>query len=81
MVTVWIRDEPWLIVDICLRMLKPRELYRAQGFPDTYIIEQGHDGKPLSKKDQVFMVGNSVSPYPMAAIAQANNPFVKDGEL
>ncbi|MCF0265501.1 DNA cytosine methyltransferase [Acinetobacter guillouiae] len=76
LVTVWIRDEPWLIVDICLRMLKPRELYRAQGFPDTYIIEQGHDGKPLSKKDQVFMVGNSVSPYPMAAIARANNPFV-----
>lgn len=81
LVTVWIRDEPWLIVDIRLRMLKPRELYRAQGFPDSYIIEHGHDGKPLSKKDQVFMVGNSVSPYPMAAIARANNPFVQDGAI
>lgn len=81
LVTVWIQGEPWLIVDIRMRMLHPRELYKAQGFPDTYIIEQGHDGKPLSKKDQVFMVGNSVSPYPMAAIARANNPFVQDGEL
>ncbi|KAF1025010.1 MAG: hypothetical protein GAK29_02179 [Acinetobacter bereziniae] len=81
LVTVWIQGEPWLIVDIRMRMLHPRELYKAQGFPDTYIIEQGHDGKTLSKKDQVFMVGNSVSPYPMAAIARANNPFVQDGDL
>lgn len=75
LVTVWIKGEPWVIVDICLRMLKPRELYRAQGFPDTYIIEHGHDGTKLSKKDQVHMVGNSVSPAPMEAIARANNPF------
>lgn len=75
LVTVWIKGEPWVIVDIRMRMLHPRELYKAQGFPDSYIIEYGHDGKPLSKKDQVFMVGNSVSPYPMAAIAKANNPF------
>ncbi|ENV16476.1 DNA cytosine methyltransferase [Acinetobacter guillouiae] len=80
LVTVWIQGEPWLIVDIRMRMLHPKELYKAQGFPDTYIIEQGHDGKPLSKKDQVFMVGNSVSPYPMAAIARANNPFVIDNK-
>jgi DNA (cytosine-5)-methyltransferase 1 len=77
LVTVWIKGEPWLIVDIRMRMLHPRELYKAQGFPDSYIIEHGHDGKPFSKKDQVNMVGNSVSPYPMMSIARANNPFDK----
>lgn len=76
LVTVWIKGEPWIIVDIRMRMLKPRELYLAQGFPKNYVIDIGHDGKPLSKKDQVHMVGNSVSPEPMAAIARANNPFI-----
>lgn len=76
LVTVWIKGEPWIIVDIRMRMLKPRELYLAQGFPPNYVIDIGHDGKPLSKKDQVHMVGNSVSPEPMAAIARANNPLI-----
>lgn len=76
LVTVWIKGEPWVIVDIRMRMLKPRELYLAQGFPKDYVIDIGHDGKPLSKKDQVHMVGNSVSPEPMAAIARVNNPFI-----
>ncbi|MCE6003415.1 DNA cytosine methyltransferase [Acinetobacter junii] len=75
LVTVWIKGEPWVIVDIRIRMLKPRELYKGQGFPDSYIIEYGHDGKPLTKTDQVHMCGNSVSPLPMAAIAMANSPF------
>lgn len=30
----------WALVDITLRMLKPRELYRAQGFPEHYQIEE-----------------------------------------
>ncbi|MDR8257689.1 DNA cytosine methyltransferase, partial [Acinetobacter baumannii] len=75
LVTVWVKGEPWVIVDIRMRMLLPRELYRGQGFPDTYIIDRGLDNKPLSKKDQVHMCGNSVSPLPMAAIARANDPF------
>ena len=79
LVTVWIKGEPWVIVDICIRMLKPRELYKGQGFPDSYIIEYGHDGKPLTKTEQVHMCGNSVSPLPMAAIAKANNPFLIGG--
>ena len=79
LVTVWIKGEPWVIVDICIRMLKPAELFKAQGFPDSYIIEHGHDGKTLTKTEQVHMVGNSVSPEPIAAIARANNPFVNDG--
>ena len=79
LVTVWIKGEPWVIVDICIRMLKPTELFKAQGFPSSYIIEHGHDGKTLTKTEQVHMVGNSVSPEPIAAIARANNPFVNDG--
>lgn len=39
LVTVEIEGEPYVIVDIGMRMLKPRELFRAQGFPDSYIIE------------------------------------------
>ncbi|WP_186354120.1 DNA cytosine methyltransferase [Pseudomonas oryzihabitans] len=56
-------------------MLQPRELYRAQGFPDSYQIEFGHDGKPFTKSEQVHMCGNSVSPPHMAAIARANDPW------
>lgn len=75
LVTVWISGDPYVIVDIRLRMLKPRELYRAQGFPDSYIIEHGHDGRRFSQSDQVHMCGNSVSPGTMAAFARANDPW------
>lgn len=73
LVTVWIKGTPYVIVDICLRMLVPRELYRAQGFPDSYIIEHGHDGRRFSKSKQVKFCGNSVSPLPMAAIYRELN--------
>lgn len=72
LVTVVIKDTPYVIVDIGMRMLTPRELYRAQGFPDNYVIDHGHDGQKFSKKDQVLMVGNSVSPWPMMALIEAN---------
>jgi len=75
LVTVWIKGDPYVIVDICLRMLQPHELYAAQGFPANYIISHGHDGRKFTKAQQVFMCGNSVSPMPMAAIAQANDPY------
>lgn len=75
LVTVWISGDPYVIVDIRLRMLKPRELYRAQGFPESYIIDRGHDGKPFTLTQQVHMCGNSVSPGTMAAIARANDPW------
>ena len=75
LVTVWIGGDPYVIVDICLRMLQPHELYAAQGFPGNYIIDRGHDGRRLTKSEQVHMCGNSVSPPPMAAIARANNPW------
>ncbi|HFH4077900.1 DNA cytosine methyltransferase [Pseudomonas aeruginosa] len=75
LVTVWISGSPYVIVDIRLRMLKPRELYRAQGFPDSYIIEWGHNGQRFTLSQQVHMCGNSVSPNTMAAYARANDPW------
>lgn len=75
LVTVTWCGTTWVIVDIGLRMLVPKELYGCQGMPRHYIHDRGHDGTPLSITDQVLMVGNSVSPPPMAAIARANNPY------
>ena len=75
MVTVMVKGTPYVIVDICLRMLKPAELYKAQGFPADYIISHGADGQPFTKTQQVHMCGNSVSPPPMAALARANDPW------
>ncbi|AVU77105.1 DNA cytosine methyltransferase [Pseudomonas rhizophila] len=75
MVTVMVKGTPYVIVDICLRMLKPSELYKAQGFPADYVISHGADGKPFTKTQQVHMCGNSVSPPPMAALARANDPW------
>ena len=75
LVTVTIKGAPYVIVDICLRMLQPAELYKAQGFPPDYNISHGADGKPFTKTQQVHMCGNSVSPPPMAALARANDPW------
>ncbi len=72
LVTVIIRGTPYVIVDIKLRMLKPPELFRAQGFPVTYVIDRTADGTVLKITAQVRMCGNSVSPPPMFAIAEAN---------
>ncbi|MGE8218586.1 MAG: DNA cytosine methyltransferase [Stenotrophomonas acidaminiphila] len=72
LVTVHIHGTPYVIVDIGLRMLKPHELYRAQGFPMGYIIDRTANGTPLTTSAAVRMVGNSVSPPPMAALARAN---------
>jgi len=72
LVTVVIRGTPYVIVDIGLRMLKPRELFLAQGFPPSYIIDRTADGTPLSISAQVKMCGNSVSKHPLLAIARAN---------
>jgi DNA (cytosine-5)-methyltransferase 1 len=55
-----------------MRMLSPRELYRAQGFPESYIIDRTADGRALSKKAQVRMCGNSVCPPLAAALVRAN---------
>lgn len=72
LVTVHIQGVPHVIVDIGLRRLKPHELYRAQGFPTGYIIDRTANGTPLSTSAAVRMVGNSVSPPPLRALAEAN---------
>ncbi len=72
LVTVTIKGTPYVIVDIGLRMLRREELFRAQGFPPDYIIDRTADGTPLSISASVRMVGNSVSPPPLAAIARVN---------
>ncbi|WP_270175159.1 DNA cytosine methyltransferase [Diaphorobacter sp. ED-3] len=72
LVTVWLKGEPWVIVDITLRMLVPRELYNAQDFPASYVIDRTASGKALTKTAQVRMAGNSVSPLPMRLIVAAN---------
>lgn len=72
LVTVWLKGEPWVIVDITLRMLVPRELYNAQDFPPSYVIDRTAAGKVLTKTAQVRMAGNSVSPLPMRLIVAAN---------
>lgn len=77
LVTVVIKGTPYVIVDIGLRMLKPHELFRAQGFPKDYVIDRTANGTPLSISAAVRMVGNSVSPPPIAALARANLYKVK----
>lgn len=72
LVTVYVHGEPYVIVDIKLRMLKPAELFRAQGFPPDYIIDRTADGRRISNTHAVRMVGNSVSPPPLYALARAN---------
>ena len=72
LVIVTIAGEDYVIVDIGMRMLTPRELFNAQGFPPNYIIDLTIDGRALTKTAQVRMCGNSVSPVMSEALARAN---------
>lgn len=69
---VTVHGEPYQIVDIGMRMLTPRELYRAQGFPDDYAIECTSDGTPITKTQQIAKCGNSVCPPIASALVAAN---------
>ncbi len=72
LVTVMIGGEPYVITDIGMRMLQPRELFRAQGFGDHYRIDIDVNGRSITKTDQVRLCGNSVCPPIAAAIVGAN---------
>jgi DNA (cytosine-5)-methyltransferase 1 len=72
LVTVQIDGATYVITDIGMRMLSPRELYRAQGFRDSYIIDPDYNGKPLTKTAQIRMCGNSVCPPMATALVLAN---------
>lgn len=64
----------YYIADIGLRMLSPRELYNAMGFPPDYIIDRDYTGKPYPKNEQVARCGNAVCPPLAAAVARAAFP-------
>ena len=64
----------WYISDITMRMLTPRELYAAMGFPPDYVIEKDYTGKPYPKSQQVARCGNAVCPPMAAAVVRANMP-------
>ncbi|WP_185983011.1 DNA cytosine methyltransferase [Aureimonas mangrovi] len=72
LVTVDIDGETYAIADIGMRMLTPRERFRAQGFPDSYIIDRRPDGSPISATVQGSCCGNSVCPPLAAALVSAN---------
>jgi DNA (cytosine-5)-methyltransferase 1 len=63
-----------VIVDIGMRMLQPRELFKAQGFPDDYVIDQDTSGKKMTKTAQVARCGNAVPPPFAEALVRANLP-------
>jgi DNA (cytosine-5)-methyltransferase 1 len=65
LITVNIKGEPYVITDIGMRMLTPRELARAQGFPDDYILTG-------TKTNQVARIGNSVCPMMAHMLVQDN---------
>lgn len=73
---VTINGVDYQIVDIGLRMLKPRELYGCQGFPDDYIIDHDYTGKTYPRSEQVRRCGNAVCPPIPAALVHANLPEI-----
>lgn len=62
----------YYIADIGLRMLSPRELYNAMGFPNDYRIDTDYLGNPYPKTEQVARCGNAVCPPMAAAVVRAN---------
>lgn len=64
----------YYIADIGLRMLSPRELYNAMGFPADYIIDHDYLGNEYKKSAQVARCGNAVCPPMATALVRANLP-------
>ena len=64
----------YFMADVGLRMLTPRELYLANGFPDDYIIDRDYTGKEYGKAKQVARCGNAVPPPFATALVRANLP-------
>lgn len=71
---VEVNGEDYMIADIGMRMLEPRELYGCQGFPEDYIIDYDSTGKKYSRSEQVKRCGNAVCPPIPAALVRANLP-------
>ena len=75
-----IEGEKYILKDIFLRMLKPEELKRMQGFPKDYIIDRDINGKKYPKSQQVARIGNSVVPIMAEKLVAANCSYLKIGE-
>lgn len=71
LVVLNIQGEWYVLADIGMRMLTPRELARCQGFPESYVLEQTAEGKPISKARQVRGIGNSVCPQLAEVLTRA----------
>lgn len=71
---VTVLGEDYYIADIGMRMLQPHELFKAQGFPEDYIIDRDYTGKSYPKTAQVARVGNSVPPPFAEHLVRANLP-------
>lgn len=69
---MWIGGVPYFLSDIGLRMLTPRDLFRAMGFPDDYIIARDYLDKEYTKSAQVARCGNAVCPPVAGALVAAN---------
>jgi DNA (cytosine-5)-methyltransferase 1 len=88
-VTVTIDAVTYVIVDIGLRMLKPRELARAQGFPEGYVLDpivrKFLRGKWVEKRltiaEQISAIGNSVCPPVARALVAANQPGLAEMKM
>ena len=71
---VTVKSKQYQMIDIGMRMLTPRELFDAQGFPHDYIIDHDYTGKEYPKTAQVARCGNAVPPPLPAALVRANLP-------
>ena len=71
---IWICGAWHYIRDIAMRMLTPRELYAAMGFPPDYIIDRDYNGSAYPKSQQVARCGNAVCPPLATAVVRANLP-------
>ena len=73
-ILLMIRGIAYYIADITLRMLTPRELYNAMGFPPDYVIDRDYLGNAYGKTKQVARCGNAVCPPMAEAMVRANLP-------
>lgn len=73
-ILIWIGGAYYFLADITIRMLTPRELYNAMGFPLDYIIDRDYRGNEYGKTKQVARCGNAVCPPLATALVRANLP-------
>ncbi len=71
---ITVHEQDYLIKDIFMRFLTPREMFNATGFPSEYIIDFELNGKPYPRGQQVAKCGNAVTPPVATALVRANLP-------